>query len=293
MWQAQWVASQLNQRGIESELVVITTQGDSTAGPLSQGGGQGLFTKEIQRELLASNVDVAVHSLKDLPTQPVDGLLLAAIPSRENTADCLISRGGQAFVDLPPGARLGTGSARRAAQLRAWRSDIEILDIRGNVDSRLRKLEEGQFDAIVLAAAGLTRLKLMQHVSEQLPHDRVLPAVGQGALGLECRQEDDVSRMALEKLNDPSAQASVFAEREMLKTLMAGCLAPVAALGTVNRESLCLVGRVISLDGQQRIELAESGTTIEAVQIGRRLGERLLEKGANSLMAQSRDKSSS
>ncbi|MFO0941724.1 MAG: hydroxymethylbilane synthase [Pirellulales bacterium] len=290
MWQAQWVADQLQQRGIDTELIIISTQGDVTTGPLSQGGGQGLFTKEIQRELLENRVDVAVHSLKDLPTQPVEGLILSAVPSRENTADCLISRNGKKFAELPAHAKIGTGSSRRAAQLRRWRQDIEVQDIRGNVDSRLRKLEEGLYDAIVLAAAGLTRLKLFGQVTEQLPQERVLPAVGQGALGLECRQDDTETIQALSKLDDPESHAAVVAERALLRTLMAGCLAPVAALGRVVHDEVILRGRVIALDGSEVLEGQVSGSATEPELVGIMLGNQLLEQGADRLISQLRSK---
>lgn len=288
LWQAEWVAGQLQQRGVDTELIIISTQGDITTGPLSQGGGQGLFTKEIQRELLDGRVDLAVHSLKDLPTQPIEHLMLAAVPCRENTADCLISKGGQKFMELPSGARIGTGSSRRAAQLRAWRSDIEIQEIRGNVDSRLRKLEEGLYDAIVLAAAGLTRLKLLNHVTEELDQQRVLPAVGQGALGLECRSNDTNTHEALQKLNDPKAFAAVTAERAMMRTLMAGCLAPVAALATVVADEVRIHGRVIAMDGSTILEAQTNGPSSQAEKVGQKLAQQLLEQGAESLIQQIR-----
>ncbi len=285
LWQAQWVASQLVQRGFEVELVEIATVGDTSMAPLGQIGGQGVFTKEIQRSLLAGQIDVAVHSLKDLPTLQDEGLLLAAVPSRETTADCLISRMGLRFEQLDAGARIGTGSARRAAQLRAWRSDISIVDIRGNVDSRLRKLDEGGFDAIVLAAAGLTRLKLLGRVTEYLPQDRVLPAVGQGALGLECRREDVVTKQAILKLNDPDSQAAVLAERALLRALSAGCLAPVAALANARNGELVLRGRVLSVNGKSVLDASVAGISQEAEALGSQLAEDLLRMGAAELMA--------
>ena len=288
LWQAEWVAAQLAQRGIESSLVLISTAGDRSLEPLSQVGGQGLFTKEIQRELMAGRVDVAVHSLKDLPTEPVDGLSLAAVPARETTADCLVSRQGQTFEQLPAGARIGTGSARRAAQLRAWRADVQVADIRGNVDSRLRKLDEGQFDAIVLAAAGLTRLKLLDRISEQLPPQRMLPAIGQGALGLECRQDDARTRQRLEQLNDAAAHAAALAERALLRTLAAGCLAPVAGLATIHADQLSLQGRVIALDGGQVIDGQLAGPLTAASEIGQSLATQLLQRGAGQLIAAAR-----
>lgn len=288
LWQAGWVAEQLRLRGVDAELIVIATTGDNSVVPLGQIGGQGVFTKEIQRELLVGNVDLAVHSLKDLPTQVPSELLLAAVPSRETTADCLISRSGLKFEELPAGSRVGTGSARRAAQLRAWRDDVHIADIRGNVDSRLRKLEEGQYDAVVLAAAGLTRLKLLSYVTQQLPQDRMLPAVGQGALGLECRREDAETRQAVGLLNDPQTHAAVQAEREMLSCLLAGCLAPVAALGTVTKHELILKGRVLSVDGRQVLDGQVKGSPEHPIELGKKLAQALLDQGAAALIAHQR-----
>lgn len=288
LWQAEWVAEGLKQRGHDVELVKISTKGDVSTASLSQVGGQGLFTKEIQNELLANNVDVAVHSLKDLPTLVIPGLKLAAVPERETTLDCLISREKLRFEQLPAGSRVGTGSSRRGAQLLAWRPDIEITDIRGNVDSRLRKLEEGQYDAIVLAAAGLARLKLYSHVSQELPQDRVLPAIGQGALGLECRDDDDNTAQALASLNDETSFAAVTAERSLLASLLAGCLAPVAAQGLVTGDELTLKAKVLRRDGSQTIEGQHTGPTADAAQIGESLARTLSDQGAQELIAAER-----
>lgn len=289
IWQAEWVADGLKQRGFDAVLVKISTRGDVSTASLSQVGGQGLFTKEIQNELLAGNVDVAVHSLKDLPTVSIPGLLLAAVPERETTLDCLISREKHRFEQLPAGSRVGTGSSRRGAQLLAWRPDIEITDIRGNVDSRLRKLEEGQYDAIVLAAAGLSRLKLYSHVSQELPQDKVLPAIGQGALGLECRSDDSATQDALRQLNDPKSLAAVTAERSLLAALLAGCLAPVAALAQVTSDQLSLQARVLKRDGSQSLEASETGNVASAESIGKRLAEELNRQGAAELIQEQRD----
>lgn len=266
-------------------MQVVSTQGDVTTVPLSQVGGQGLFTKEIQKELLAGRVDVAVHSLKDLPTLPVDGLCLAAVPERETTADVLVSRTGVPFEELAAGATVGTGSTRRAAQLRRWRTDISVVDIRGNVDSRLAKVDNGQFDAIVLAAAGMTRLGLSDRISQVLPVDRMMPAVGQGALGLECRTTDATTREALGKLNQPASMAEVTAERALLSSLLAGCLAPVAARGTAVGDRLELAARVLSLDGQQVIEGRATATVDQATWLGEELAKELLNRGAGELIS--------
>lgn len=295
MWQANWVSQQLHLRGIETELVTISTHGDVSTESLRQVGGQGVFVKEIQRELVAGKVDVAVHSLKDLPTQPVSELLLAAVPARETTDDCLVSRTGKLFDQLPKGATVGTGSLRRAAQLLAWRQDITIADIRGNVDSRLRKLDEGRYDAIVLAAAGMTRLKLWERVTECLPKDRILPAIGQGALGLECRAEDMATQSALKMLDDAQTHLCVTAERALLGHLLAGCLAPVAALGLVQDNQLSLTARVISRDGRQQIndskcvQLDDLSQLRQARDLGASLAKQLLQQGAAELISQARD----
>ena len=288
LWQANWVASELTKRGHDVHLEIISTQGDISTQPLSLVGGQGLFTKEIQRELLADRVDVAVHSLKDLPTQPIPGLHLAAVPERETTADVLVSSSGATFEALPSGSRIGTGSSRRAAQLRNWRGDVAVTEIRGNVDTRLAKLQAGDYDAIVLAAAGLTRLGLKERITQVLPIERMLPAIGQGALGLECRDSDSTTRAALAELNHPASMGEVTAERALLLALLAGCLAPVAARATVNGDSLSLVAKVLSLDGQQVISDATSGAISKAAAIGTQLASDMLAQGAAALIAAAR-----
>lgn len=288
LWQAEWIQGQLAQRGHPVEIVIVSTKGDVSTQSLSEVGGQGVFTKEIQRELLAENVDLAVHSLKDLPTLAVEGLVLAAVPAREDTADCLISRNGESFENLPAGARIGTGSSRRGAQLLAWRPEIEIADIRGNVDSRLRKLEEGRYDAIVLAAAGLRRLKMTQHITQILPQERMLPAIGQGALGLECRTGDATTREAVSQLDDFATHQAVTAERSLLASLLAGCLAPVAALAEVSNDELSLRARVCAPDGARTIDGHLRGRAVEAERVGRDLAMQLNELGAMELIAAAR-----
>ncbi len=289
MWQAQWVARRLNALGHAVELIQVSTRGDVSTESLSQVGGQGVFTKEIQLRLLARDVDVAVHSLKDLPTTSVDGLILAAVPERETTRDCLISRHDRSFEQLPAGARIGTGSSRRGAQLLAWRNDVVIADIRGNVDSRLRKLQAEEYDAIILAGAGLARLNLLDHVCQILPMERMLPAIGQGALGLECRVGDDSTLAALAELNDERTHAAVTAERQLLASLQAGCLAPVAALASIDHNGLRLQARVMSATGHRRLDGEVSGQISASKHLGAELAARLLERGAAELIALARD----
>lgn len=288
-WQADWVTSQLVELGIEVEQVLITTQGDVRTGSLSQIGGQGLFTKEIQRALLDNRVDLAVHSLKDLPTAPTPGLTLAAIPPRETTHDCLVSNSVKSLQELPKGARLGTGSLRRRAQALFIRPDLVVEEIRGNVDSRLRKLDEGQYDAIMLAEAGLKRLGLDARMTQILPLELMLPAVGQGALGLETREDDIVTQALLMPLDHAPSHAAIDAERSMLATLRGGCLAPIGASATVSAEGeLTLIGVVVRVDGEKRISAQAHGPMADAVQIGKAVAEDLLSQGASELIAQSR-----
>ena len=294
LWQANFVAEGLTKLGHEVELVKITTTGDTTTTPLGQSGGVGLFTKEIQNALLDGRCDVAVHSLKDLPTQPIEGLRLAAVPAREDPRDCLVSEKYRSIDDLPMGCIVGTGSPRRRAQLMHLRSDLDIRDIRGNVDTRLSKLSRGDYGAIVLASAGLSRLGLAQSHATKLALETMLPAVGQGALGLETRAQDIQTWQALRGLNDPIAESCVRAEREVLRLLKAGCLAPVGAPGVIVQGVLVLRVKVFSTDGsvmvstsvRHEIDLQKDSSadnTPEA--LARYATEKLIEQGADRLIA--------
>lgn len=289
MWQATWVQGELEKLGHSVELVQISTKGDVSKSSLSQVGGQGVFTKEIQLQLLAGKVDVAVHSLKDLPTDPIAGLHIAAVPPREITLDCLICREkATTFKQLPAGSSVGTGSTRRAAQLLAWRPDIQIADIRGNVDTRLKKLEEGEYDAIILAAAGLSRLGLYEHVSQELPQDRMLPAIGQGALGLECRSDDTETTETLAALKDEIAFSCVQAERRILNRLGAGCLAPVAALATVQDGKMRIRARVLAVDGSKFVDANTLGDPKTPETLADEIVEQFIAGGAMELIEQTR-----
>jgi len=247
-----------------------------------------LFTKEIQRALLENEIDFAVHSLKDLPTEKVQGLTLAAVPLREANSDAFVCSIANCLEELPPNARVGTGSLRRKAQLLHFRDDLQVLDIRGNLDTRLRKLDEGKYDAIILAEAGLRRLELQDRISQVLPREVMLPAVGQGALGVETRQDDaDVLRL-LDPINDATSRQAVLAERAMLAALRGGCLAPVGGWARLEGLQLRLEGVVLSGDGRQRIHAEQYGDPAEADGIGRAVAEILLQKGAAELIATSR-----
>jgi hydroxymethylbilane synthase len=287
-WQADWVAELLRAAGIQVELVLITTQGDQSREPIGAASGQGLFTKEIQRALLDDRADLAVHSLKDLPTQPVDGLQLTAVPRRASCSDVLVSAQAASFDQLAPGARLGTGSMRRRAQLLHARDDLLVRGMRGNVDTRLRQLDRGQFDAIVLAEAGLRRLGLEDRISQVLPRSWMLPAVGQGALGLETRADDLAVREAIAPLNDPDSYHAVLAERSMLDALNGGCLAPIGAWAEVQHGRLRLRAAVLSADGQQRITAEVAGAPTDAVPIGREVAGQLKAAGAEQLILSAR-----
>jgi hydroxymethylbilane synthase len=287
-WQADWVAGRLTAQGVEVELVPITTRGDaSQTEGVSSLGSPGVFTKELQRALLDERIDLAVHSLKDLPTDEVAGLALAAVPERESPFDVLVSRHGP-LRDLPAGATIGTGSLRRRAQVLYARPDLEMRDIRGNVDTRLAKLAAGEFDAIVLAHAGLLRLQLDQHITEIFAPTVVLPAVGQGALGIEARADDRQTRALLEKLDDESSHTAVLAERSLLAALRGGCLAPVGAWARHEAGQLQLDAVVLSADGSQRLAEQSEAAPSAAVQLGRRVAETLLAAGAGDLIQASR-----
>ncbi|MBN2023100.1 MAG: hydroxymethylbilane synthase [Pirellulales bacterium] len=288
-WQAEWVAGRLVALGHEVKLVPIATTGDQDReSPIETIGAQGVFTKEIQRVLLDGRIDVAVHSLKDLSTEPVPGLCLVAVPERASAADALVSREGDSFEALPAGATIGTGSLRRRAQLLNVRPDLRVLDLRGNVETRLAKLAAGGFDAVVLAEAGLDRLGLSDRITQILPCEIVLPAVGQGALGIEARSDDEATHAALAVLEHGPSRAAVAAERAMLAALEGGCLAPIAAWGRVEGESLTLAGRVLSPDGARRLDAARLGPVDDPEALGRRVAEALLAQGAGELIREGR-----
>jgi len=285
LWQANWVADRLRELGATVELVEITTSGDrDQRDSIIEMNQQGVFTKEIQAAVLNGAADLAVHSLKDLPTETVPGLVLAAVPPREDCFDVLVSNIANSLAELPNGARVGTGSLRRQAQLRALRGDLKITGIRGNVDTRLKKLAAGGYDAIVLAAAGLKRLNLAKHIVEELAPPRMLPAPGQGALGLECHRDALEVREFVSQLEHAETRAAVDAERAMLAVLHAGCSAPVGAWGRVEHGSLKLDGLVASLDGQQVLRAAASGPLCSALLLGEKVAQDLLQQGAQKII---------
>jgi hydroxymethylbilane synthase len=286
--QANWVKAQLEERhpGLAVELVIIRTSGDKLKDvPLAQVGGKGLFIKEIEEALFAGEVDLAVHSLKDMPALVPEGLMIAAVPPREDWRDAFISNNYARLADIPPGSRVGTGSLRRRVQLLHLRPDLEIVSIRGNVDTRLRKMAEQGLDALILAAAGLSRLGII-HVSRSFLTDKeMLPAISQGALGLEVRSADARSRELIAFLDDPVTHAAVQAERGFLARLEGGCVVPVAGLGQLHNGVLSFEALIGDLDGRTIIRDRITGSPEEADSLGRTLAERLLDRGGREILS--------
>lgn len=282
LWQAEHVAGRLNGLGFECRIEVIQTSGDRfQSGPLKSIGNKGLFTKEIEEALLQGRIDLAVHSLKDMPAHLPEGLLIAATPEREDVRDALV---GARLDELPSGARVGTGSIRRVAQLSAHRPDLQILPIRGNVDTRLRKLDDGEFDAIVLASAGLHRLGWSGRITEYLNVDIMCPAVGQGSLAIETRADDGAAYQACLLLNHPDTNSAVTAERALLSVLGGGCQVPVGAHGDIRGEQLHLSAVVISPEGAKLVRFEGSAHKRDAVALGESAGKYLLEHGGREIL---------
>jgi hydroxymethylbilane synthase len=281
LWQARWVAAQLAARGHECRIEIIKTTGDKiTDVPLAKVGTKGLFTKEIEEALLAGTADLAVHSLKDLPTELPPGLVLAATPVREDACDALV---GRRLSELADGARVGTSSLRRAAQLRKLRPALAVDSVRGNLDTRLRKLDEGQYDAILLAAAGLKRLGWGDRIAEVLSPDVMCPAVGQGALAIETR-ESGAGFDASITLDDPATRVAITAERAVLGALGGGCQVPIGAHASVREGGLQLRAIVASPDGSELVSSRAEGDVSEAERLGQLVAAELLDRGARAIL---------
>lgn len=287
-WQAEWVARRIQDHDpdIQVELVEIRTLGDQDReSPLTSLGGQGVFTKEIQRAVIAGAVDVAVHSLKDLPSGRPDGLTLAAVPVREEIADALIAPRFGTLERLPEGATIGTGSVRRRSQLLSLRPDLNVVGLRGNIETRLNQALNGTLDAVVLAFAGLNRLNLAGHVTDRLAPPRMLPAVGQGALGLECRDDDADALARLRLLEDAETHHAVRAERALMAVLEGGCSIPLGAWARRVGAEIALDAVVVDPDGRERIEAARSGPFDQPEELGRAVAQELLDRGAGRVLA--------
>jgi hydroxymethylbilane synthase len=270
---------------LEANLVKIKTRGDRySTTALDEFAGQGIFVKELEKALLDRRNDLAVHSLKDLPTEIPDGLMLAAVTARLDPRDVLVSRCGK-LAELAPGSKIGTGSPRRAVQLLTLRPDLRVCGIRGNIDTRLRKVSDGEFDGVIVAAAAMIRLGWEERITEYLPVDYFTPAVGQGALGIEIRSEDKEMATLVSKINDETAWQAVTAERTYLQALGGGCRAPIAALGIVSDGILKLIGMVAGADSNHILRATEDGKASAAEYIGRRLAVKMAEMGALALIA--------
>jgi hydroxymethylbilane synthase len=286
LWQSRSIARVLaEQTGDEPELVIIKTSGDKFQKlSFSQIGTKGVFIKELEDALLDERIDLAVHSMKDVPTELPEGLTIAAIGKREDMRDALLSLKGGTLASLPKGARVGTSSLRRQSQLLAARPDLRMLELRGNVDTRIEKLKRGDYDAIVLAKAGLDRLGLSSNISEVLSYEISLPAAGQGAIGIEARSADADTLRVLVSLEDPETRAAVTAERSALAGLGGGCQVPIGAWGRMGNGKLLLDVAVLSPDGTQRLVEKDAGSVGEADAIGRRVAQKLRERGATALL---------
>ena len=287
LWQAEWVKSRLENLHprLHVELTVIKTKGDKILDvPLAKVGGKGLFVKEIEEALLERRVDLAVHSMKDMPSEIPAGLCIGAVPQRETPVDALISREGQSLNELPGGAHIGTSSLRRSSQLLRIRPDVEIVPLRGNLDTRLRKLDEGQMEAIVLAGAGIRRLGLEARITQLLTPEIMLPAVGQGALCIETRVADDTIAPLVAPLEDTPTRIAVTAERAFLHRLEGGCQVPIAGHATLNEDRLALCGLVSDLKGETVFRETHVGPPTQAAAIGRNLAGTLLAQGAKAVL---------
>jgi hydroxymethylbilane synthase len=289
LWQAEQTRERLLRLNPQTDvrIEIIKTTGDVKTDPLSVIGGKGVFTKELEDALLDGRIDLAVHSLKDLPTILPDGLSISAIGEREDPRDALVLRAGArngSLLHLPDGAVVGTSSQRRLAQLKALRNDVDVKDLRGNVDTRIRKLDEGQYDAVILASAGLVRLGLQDRISARIPINEMLPAVGQGAIAIEVRSENELAVEATRKLDHRETRFACLAERAFLRGLGGGCQFPIAAHAVIEHDLLKLDGLVARPDGSQILRDVLSGPANEAESIGAALAEQLVQRGANTLL---------
>jgi hydroxymethylbilane synthase len=285
-WQAQYVHKQIFEAtGVEGEIVVIKTAGDKLQqSALSPLGGKGIFIQELEEALLGESIDIAVHSVKDIPTEMQPGLSFPAICRRDDVRDCLVSGNGATLAKLRQGARIGTGSFRRQAQLRRIRGDLDVRDLRGNVDTRLRKVESGEYDAVLLAKAGLDRLGCAHRISEILSPDVCMPAVGQGAIGVECRAGDRETSDVLEKFDHRETRTALVAERTLLSVLQGGCQVPLGAWARFERGELVLDACVCSIDGLQYVKQRASAPPEQARELGERVARLLIDAGAKSIL---------
>ena len=289
-WQAEYVRKRLfSAAGVEAEIVVIKTSGDKFANaPLAQIGGKGIFVKELEEALMDESIDVAVHSVKDIPTEIHSRLSFPAVFRREDVRDCLVAASGATLADLRQGARIGTGSLRRQSQLRHIRPDLDVRDLRGNVDTRLRKAQSGEYDGILLAKAGLDRLGWSDRITETFAPDVFLPAVGQGAIAAECRLSDSEAAEVLGALDDAESRSAIIAERALLSALQGGCQVPLGAWARTERGEFILEACVCSVDGAQYVRQRAAASPEQAAALGEHVARLLLESGAQSILEEVR-----
>jgi hydroxymethylbilane synthase len=285
-WQAEWVRKQLfAAAGVETEIVVIKTSGDRMQqSALTAIGGKGIFIKELEEALLEESIDLAVHSVKDIPTDTPSRLSFPAVCRRADVRDCLVSAKGFTLANLRQGARVGTGSLRRQAQLRHIRPDLDIRDLRGNIDTRLRKVESGEYDAVMLAKAGMDRLGLSARITEVLSPEVCMPAVGQGAIAVECRARDTQAAEILTNLDDAETRTAIIAERALLSAIQGGCQVPLGAWARIERNELVMEACVCSVDGAQCVKQRATATPEQAAQLGEHMARLLIEAGAQSIL---------
>lgn len=285
--QTKWVVERIKEKhpGVPIEIIIIKTIGDKLPNaPLSEIGGKGVFVKEIEEALLRKEVDLAVHSLKDMPAEIPVGLHMPIVPLREDPRDVLVSRGGKRLDKLPKGARIGTGSLRRGCQLKHWFPHFEIVPIRGNLDTRIRKLETENLDAVVVALAGMNRMGISEKITQIIPGDIIVPAIGQGALGLELRSDDAETAKLVSFLDDAESRIAVQAERAFLKCFGGGCQLPIAARAEVNEDVVNIVAVVASLDGKTLLKDQAAGGVQHAESLGKRTAQRILKKGGKEIL---------
>ena len=287
-WQAESVRKKLfAAAGIECEIVIIKTAGDKMQqSPLTQIGGKGVFIKELEEALIDKSIDLAVHSVKDIPTETPPLLSFPAVCRRDDIRDCLISANGATLANLREGARVGTSSLRRQAQLLSIRRDLDIRELRGNVDTRLRKVEGGEYDAIVLAKAGLDRLEWSNRITEIFAPEIFMPAVGQGAIAIEARASDTESEQLVANLDDAETRASIIAERALLATLQGGCQVPIGAWARIERGVMIMEASVTSIDGLNSVKQKLSGVPDQAAQLGQQMAQILIEAGAQAILSE-------
>ena len=285
-WQAEFVRKQLFAgAGVETEIVIIKTAGDKLqSAPLTQIGGKGVFVKELEEALIEESIDLAVHSVKDVPTDVPARLSFPAVCRRDDVRDCIVSANGVTLANLRQGARVGTSSLRRQAQLRRLRSGLDVRDLRGNVDTRLRKVESGEYDAVLLAKAGLDRLGLSHRISEILSPEQFLPAVGQGAIAIECRLKDSEAADMVSRLDDLESRNAIIAERALLKAMEGGCQVPLGAWARMERDQMVMDACVCSADGGQCIRQRAVGSPEQPAELGERLASLLIENGAQAIL---------